>query len=641
MGISQKYMGVLIRSWPFILFYLFWPIGNLFASEAIVEFSSTVLVQPDASIVVTEQIKADCLGQHIRHGIYREIPKKYHLPNGLWRDSRLKILQTRIDGHTCQYHLKSRGPNIRIYLGRKDYLLPHGLHSFEITYKMERMVGFLDHYDELYWNVTGDNWAFPIEKARCRIILPWNSRFLQYASYTGRHGSTDNRAKVVDIGPRSIVFETTAPLMPGQGFTVAASWPKGMIRQPSRLDDFFLMIRDNLGFIVGISGVMATLIYYLMAWHKVGKDPGKGQIIPRFEPPKAFGPAAARFILKMGFDNKAFSAAVLSLAVKGYLTIEDNKGQFTLIKKEGKKKDRLSEGEKSLLRRLFDLSSEIRLTQDDSSRVRSAIDTLKRSLSSHFERIYFRTNLQYLIPGILLSVLTIGAAAIGANDPFTALFLGVWLTIWTMGTGFLQLMMFYAIKAAIGSRSLVTFAQAFRALLFGLAFTGGWFLGCFLYSTEVGFQALFIFLSLLVINLLFYQLMKAPTMQGRRIMDEIEGFKMFLETAEKKRLDMLTSTDNLFELFEKYLPWAVALGVENKWADKFTQYLTAVSRSSGQKAYSPTWYIGTYYSPNLLSSAIGNGLSSAVTAASVPKGSGSGGGGFSGGGGGGGGGGGW
>ncbi len=614
------------------------------ASEAILDFSSTVIVNPDASITVTENIRAECERRNIRHGIYREIPVKYSAGNALSINSRLRVLEVKIDGQRAPFHTKKRNAYIKIYMGSKNRILPVGIHTFELTYKMHRMIGFFDDYDELYWNVTGDRWQFPIEAARVTVVLPGKTRFLQHASYTGRHGSRENNARLVETGSKSITFATTAPLMPGQGFTVAVAWPPGLVKRPGFLEKLFIILADNIATLAGLIGVGLLLIYYFSAWKKVGKDPEPGQIIPMFEPPRLFGPAAARFIRKMGFDNKVFSSAVLNLAVKGYLNIKEEDGTFFLEKKKGPgKKGELSEGEKALFAKLFHASDEIELSQAERFRVQSSLKALKDNLKAHFERIYFRLNSKHLIPGIVISVLTIVAIALGSDDIFAALFMSLWLSGWSGFTALLDYMAYNAIKTAYNSRSSKAFKDVAKTALFALPFTIFWFVGCFMYATVVGIQGLMVFIILVAVNLVFYQLMKAPTMQGRKILDHIEGFRMFLQTAEKDRLNELTSPDNRSRLFEKYLPWAVALDVENQWAERFTRYLEEAGTPVASGQYSPSWYIGSYHTPVALSHSIGTSLASAVESASISPGSssGSGGGGFSGGGGGGGGGGGW
>ena len=150
--------------------------------------------------------------------------------------------------------------------------------------------------------------------------------------------------------------------------------------------------------------------------------------------------------------------------------------------------------------------------------------------------------------------------------------------------------------------------------------------------------------GIILLHLLFLYLLKAPTLQGRHLMDQVEGFKMYLAVAEKERLQLLHPPDKTPELFEKYLPYAFALDVENEWSEQFAEVL-AQAQKNGQ-SYAPAWYEGSSWnSQNFsgLAAGLGSSLSSSIAAAATPpsSSSGSGGGGSSGGGGGGGGGSGW
>ena len=138
--------------------------------------------------------------------------------------------------------------------------------------------------------------------------------------------------------------------------------------------------------------------------------------------------------------------------------------------------------------------------------------------------------------------------------------------------------------------------------------------------------------------------MKRPTGLGRKLLDDMLGFNDYLEIAEKDELNLRNPPDKTPQLFERYLPFALAMGVEQKWADRFTEIFAGL-RGPNDSAYHPTWYNGSWNSLDLSSntSNLSSGLNTASSSSVTPPGSSSGvgGGGFSGGGGGGGGGGGW
>jgi uncharacterized membrane protein len=182
------------------------------------------------------------------------------------------------------------------------------------------------------------------------------------------------------------------------------------------------------------------------------------------------------------------------------------------------------------------------------------------------------------------------------------------------------------------------------ASLFTLAFLAGEGLGIYFLTISLSLGVALILVVLIFINCLFVHLLKALTLKGRRVMDQIEGFKIYLSVAEKERLEMLHPPAKTPELFEKYLPYALALDVENEWSEQFAEVLARAQEEG--RPYTPVWYHGRSwdsFSPSRFSNSLGSSFAGAIASAATPPGSssGSGGGGFSGGGGGGGGGSGW
>ncbi len=153
-----------------------------------------------------------------------------------------------------------------------------------------------------------------------------------------------------------------------------------------------------------------------------------------------------------------------------------------------------------------------------------------------------------------------------------------------------------------------------------------------------------ILLIFIFVNWLFYELMKAPTRLGRKLLDEVEGFREYLVVAETDELRFKNPPEKTPQLFERYLPYALALDVEDVWGEKFSEIIERARRDGSYRQ--PNWYRGTRWqshSAGAFGSSLGSSLSSTVSSSSTAPGSssGSGGGGSSGGGGGGGGGGGW
>jgi len=422
------------------------------------------------------------------------------------------------------------------------------------------------------------------------------------------------------------------------------AWPKGLVAEPSWEQKLGYLLRDNLSTCAALLGLVGTFAFFLTVWFKVGRDPAKGNIIPRFSPPEGFSPAAVRYLMHLGFDQKTFAAAVVDLAVKGYLKIEENDdGEYTL-RRIGKNDGSLDTGEARLASVLFRGGDVLQLTTTNHERISEARRALKESLGRQINDIYFRSNYPSFFLGLGLSLVTL-AAVIFTSRSQEAIFALIWLSIWSIACVFLAAMVYRNWRGAGGPHR--RFGKIFTALastLFALPFFIGEVFGLGIFAMSVSAPATLAFAGLVFLNALFYYLLKAPTQEGRQVMDQVEGFKMYLSVAEQDRLNLLNPPEKTPELFEKYLPYALALNVENEWSEQFAEVL-AQAQVDGQP-YQPTWYHGSSW--NRLGSSgfadsLGGAFAAAIASSATAPGSssGSGGGGSSGGGGGGGGGSGW
>ena len=620
------------------------------AAEKILRFHSAIVVHEDASMTVRETIKVLSAGQEIKRGIYRDFPTRYQDHYGNRYHVGFEVLEVLRDGKPEEYHFGDLSNGKRIYMGKKDVFLTPGEYSYTLVYKTDRQLGFFADHDELYWNVTGNGWSFAIDEALATIELPPAAakNVTAYEGYTGPQGAQgrDFRAWVDASG--KIAFRTTKPLNSYEGLTIVVSWPKGYVSAPSWRTRAEYLVRDSGGSIAGLIGLAMVLAYYLIIWVKVGKDPAPGAIIPLYEPPAGMSPAATRYILEMGYDHRVFAAATINMAVKGFLTVREEDGVYTLTRKQTDKMGLATE-EKEIANKLLGSNDSIELKTQNHAIIKQAIVALTDSLRMNFEKIYFLTNTRYFVPGLILSLIAVALIIFtdfGTEGPVT-LFLSVWLTFWSIAVMVLLKEVITRWKAAIFGRGhkLSSFGSAIFITLFSLPFIAGEGLGLFFLASATSVGVIVTLMSIAVLNTLFYHLLKAPTRIGRMMLDKIEGFKLFLSVTEKDRLNLLNPPEQTPELFEKYLPYALALGVEQAWAEQFAEVIAGAS--VGEAAhYSPSWYSGSAWHPSNIggfADSLGSSFSSAVSSSSTAPGSssGGGGGGSSGGGGGGGGGGGW
>lgn len=633
----------------YILFFIltfFLSTNPISAKEIIQTYHSDIQIQENADMLVTETIVVKSEQKKIKRGIYRDFPLKYkdHLGNNY--KVGFEIIAVRRNSAPEDFHTKNTSKGIRIYIGNKNTTIAKGVHTFEISYKTNRQLGYFDDYDELYWNVTGNEWDFPIMQASARVTLPKgiNTNDITLTGFTGKYGSTAKNF-IANVNYEGVVnFQTTKTLHHLEGLSIVVNWPKGLVSEPDIKQKFLYVLKDNVGVNIGVIGLVLLIIYYLFIWSRVGKDPVEGIIFPHYEPPDNYSPASMRFIKNMGYDKTCFAAALVNLAVKRYITItEGDADEYSLLKEENSDKD-LAAGEKRILDKLFNTGKLLVLKQTNHSKISAAIDAHQASLEKDYEKTYFITNSGYFVFGLILSFIILIASIllhVKGDSLAPVLFMMVWLSIWSLAVISLITNAWHAWKRA---NSITGFASALGATAFAAVFTFFEIMAIFMLAQISSWSIPILIIVTALINALFYQLLKAPTLAGRELLDKIEGFKRYIDVAEKHDLEYRYSGGKTPELFERILPFAIALGIEQSWGEQFEDVLTTAATAEAN--YSPGWYHGSHWHSHNISdftSSLGSSLTNAVASSSTAPGSssGSGGGGFSGGGGGGGGGGGW
>jgi hypothetical protein len=561
----------------------------VFADERILEFHSDILVMQDGWIQVTETIRVRAEGDRIKRGIYRDFPTEYHDKLGNRYEVGFKPLTVLRNNAREDFHSQEMRNGIRVYFGGANRYINAGEHTYTFRYKASRMLGFFEDHNELYWNVTGFDWAFPIDSASATVAFEFDvpASDIVAEAYTGRFGASEQNYTSWIDGSAQAHFNATEVLSAVNGLTIVVSWPKGFIEEPTQADRIGWLLKDNVNLLVAISGLLILLVYYIPVWLHFGKDPEEGVMVTRYEPPERFSPASLRYIRQMYYDDKVMTAAVVNLAVKGDLRIDVSEGsdgffgfgkendEFSLTKtKPGKDAPMMAAGEKELLDGLFEDGDTVVLENDNHELLGKAKSLHRESLKDDYRKNYFQKNGLLNVPAIIIVI----------------------------GTTLL------ALRAGPSMMVILTIIVMFMTMSF------------------------------------FAIIMKRPTLRGRKLLDEILGFKDYLEIAEKDELNLRNPPEKTPQLFEAYLPYALALGVDQQWAQKFAAVLTA-AQQAGENTYQPRWFNGSLNTMNLsgathqLSSSLNSAISSSVTAPGSS--SGGGGGGFSGGGGGGGGGGGW
>ena len=572
------------------------------AQERITSYDTQVQVRTDGSIDVTEQIAVHAEGSQIRRGIYRDFPTRYtdRLGNRVKVD--LQVLGVERNGRQEPWFTEKMANGIRINTGNDDFLPVPADHTYTLRYRTTRQLGFFKDHDELYWNAIGTGWIFPIEAGTVEVKLPTPVPVGQMSAeaYTGPQGAKGS-AYVAELpAPGVARYRLTQPLNSNEGFTTVLMFPKGIVTAPTTGDHAGWFFRDNRGVLVALVGLLLLMAYMVKTWKAVGRDPQKGIVIARYEPREGQTPAGLRFMQLMGYDMRCFTADVLSLAVGGHLRIKQDDGFF---------KDKWS------LLRGADASGE------EAQGLRGADGSRAEAQNAHGKSIPQQRLLSGLFPGGKDSLelkntnaAIVSSAKSGHSEALESEF---------------QPRYFKRNGKKVGIAVLI--AVITMALSFILS--GGYGIPAIIGAGVI----------MLVSLVIFGRLVRAPTLEGRDLLDEIEGLKLYMSVAEKQELASMRGPDEPpldAKRYEALLPYAVALDVEDAWTKKFT--IAAGAAAAAAAASNMGWYHGSGPINNLgdFSNAVGSSLSSTISSASSPPGSssGGGGGGSSGGGGGGGGG---
>ncbi len=622
------------------------------AAERIRSFDSDIAIARDGELTVRESIIVNVEGKQIRRGIFRDFPRYQTGEDGARHKVSFDVLSVERDGKAEPYAEEGISGGTRLRIGDGDVLLPLGEHRYVITYHTDRQIRFFDTHDELFWNVTGTDWVFPIDRATATVAAPEGASVSRTVAYTGAYGEqgTDAVGEISADGSRAR-FRTTAPLDVGEGLTIGVALPKGAVTPPDSAQQREWFLRDHLGSLILAAGTALIALFYVLAWRRVGRDPPGGVIVPRWDVPKDLSPALVTYIVeRTGKSQRMTSAALLSLAVKGLIRLEDIASEMLIVptsRLKGASAAGLPVGEKALARSILSHPDGLKLDRDQGEDVRSMVRGFRSAMLNEHRNSYYHGNAGWVIAGIVLSIVVFVASLIAGGLPAELLPIGGPLVIGAVILSILVARLFRSNGGNIVKRVIsFVFAGVFAFGLFS-AVAGA----LFELLSEATLDWSFIVVgALLLINILFFMIMGAPTSIGRRKMDEIEGLKTYIELAEADRMNLQGAPEMSPSHYETLLPYAVALDLEKPWTQKFETWLAAAAAAGGAYAasqWSPSWYSGPGgrhgWSDSI--SDIGDRMGSAVSSAMpTPSSSSSGfssGGGFSGGGGGGGGGGGW
>ena len=490
-------------------------------SWRIADFQDNITVEKDGSALVRERISLVFVGEW--HGIHRTIPIEYPGPDGMNYELFVDVQSvTDAEGSHLKYDSSRTGEyrDLKIYIpGATDVSK-----IIEIAYRVRNGTRFFPDHDEFYWNVTGNDWPVPIDHASATVQFPEAAAgSLRVQAFTGVYGSTQRDATATTQGSEA-QFESNNPLPMRGGLTIDVYIPKDILHEPSALTRFFWFLAANP--IVFLP--LVTLAGMWILWRYKGRDPEAGMsVAPMYEPPPGISPAEAGTLLDDSIHPRDITSTMVDLAVRGYIKIEETAEKVLLFTQ----RDYVFHLLKPREQWGAELAPHERVMLENV--FAGGTDTRLSSLKNRFYSA---------VPVIRQDIMA------GLKNK------GLYLLDPDSANG-------YSVVAAIGI--LIPFAI--------LQFTG--------WANFFNSIPLLIACSVIsvVIWFLFARQMTAKTVKGARTRIAVLGFQEFMNRVDAERLKRMPPTT-----FEKYLPYAMALGVEHHWAQAF----------AGIVKDPPQWYAG-------------------------------------------------
>lgn len=448
-------------------------------------------------------------GADTKRGIFRLIPERYHRNGATYRLG-LQFLEATMDGKPVESSLSHEDGNLRIRLGSEDVYIT-GKHTYTISYRTNRAINDFskEGVRELYWNVTGNGWEVPIRSASFDLEGPGEPSDL--VCYTGYFGNPEQACEIA-ASQSSVQAAALRVLSSGEGLTIAIRYPESAIAPLSASDRIWQFVLDNLWLFLPL----AVFVVMYVIWRTHGRDPrGRGTVIPHYEEPSSLSPMEMSAILDQTISSKAVTATILDMARKGYAVIEfqgDQTGGW--FKKKGKiilkKVKNADDRLKDFERTLHSGLFEDGDEVDISERNEGFYVELQRAREQVFEGLKEKKWFLRLPASVR--------------------------TVWTIIAIVVAIAMFI-ITIDFGELTMISSA------LSGIIIAGfGW-------------------------------VMPKVTQTGAVLREEVEGFKRFLSVTETQRLAFSDAPEKKPEQFARFLPAAIAFGVENQWAGQFANMM--------------------------------------------------------------------
>jgi len=470
-------------------------------------FETNIVVNKDSSLLITENITADCGNLVDKHGIFRVLPNQIKTDSGIFRTPIELVSITDFNGNSYKYTtLKSSG-TVTWKIGDADITV-NGVNNYKIVYRVQNAVRFGNvNFDELYWNLIGNYWDIDIDNFSAKISFPneIDKQNTNIDYYTGVLGSKDKSLAKYFWEADVLNFYPTSAFHPGEGVTVSVTFPKNVFIP--YVPTFWEKYGNYFWYLFLVLPVW-VFIYTYKKWRKYGKDPKmKKPITPEFGIPEDITPIQMGTVLASGgWRNNFVTASIIDLAVRKLITIEQTEEkvlfftskEITLRKNiETYSLEKVTQTEKLLLNNIF-----------DGGKNSTKLSTLKNNFYKY-------------LPAIQKS------AQRDATD-----------NRWIIKEGNKYSVIFISVG------SVILFLSFWSIIISPILFVS------FLLS---GF-----------IMMMFGVIMPKRTQTGVDLLFKIKGFELYMKQAENYRQQFYEKEN----IFDKFLPYAIVFGIAGLWAKK-------------------------------------------------------------------------
>jgi hypothetical protein len=508
------------------------------------EFDVEIVLEGNGTFVVTETLRVD-FGNQQKHGIFRTIPVRYArtetvagLPVSTTYALRLRVLGVSGGaGEALSFVSYPEDRSVFTRIGDPDRTVT-GKNTYVITYRVQRAINRFETHDELYWNVTGTEWEWPILHTRVRVHFPSEVRTedLKHTTFTGVRGSQTTVA-TERVGATTYEAEADG-LGPGEGLTFVLGFPKGVLEPPSAARELWWKLSDNAAFFLAALVPILSLAAMLFLYLRYGRDPGRRTpIVVQYEPPEELSPAEVGSLLDESIDTADIVSTAIDLAVRGYLTIQEEETKHLLFltnkdyrfEKRKPADDSLQTHERAFYNGIFESGDSVLLSSLKNNFYRS-IPSIRSAISQQMlgKKLFVR-------------------------DPERV------RKFYRNVAGAAAVVPVFLIPLLLGPDRVRSFLPP-EPFVFFL------------------FAGLCLLLTWIAIRL-FAEAMPAKTATGARLARHCLGFREFVTRVEKDRLARMANDDPT--LFERVLPFAVVLRCADEWAERF----------EGLLREPPTWYV--------------------------------------------------